>query len=343
MNSNQISIATDIRSYCSKIGEDPLLVQGAGGNASWKDGNTLWVKASGKWLSRAKNEEIFIPIDLDHLRYEISNENFFITPIKKERSEFKPSIETMLHALMPHKIVVHLHPVEILAHLVRKNPLNSLKGLIRDSINWDFVDYFQPGPELAKAIFLKLVSNPNPDVVFLKNHGIIIGGEDISGIQEILQNLILTLGNNVLNPIDESHHKKSGSDHHVEGFTLSNDKRLNLLATDSRLSKRLKNDWILYPDHAVFLGENPVIIDEKGNFNVPKASRQRPPFIFALNHGVLESNSLSKAQKSQLLCYYNVLIRQSTTEQLAPLEENQVKALLNWDAEKYRQMLSTMK
>jgi len=32
--------------FCSRIGSDSTLVQGAGGNISWKDGNILWIKAS---------------------------------------------------------------------------------------------------------------------------------------------------------------------------------------------------------------------------------------------------------------------------------------------------------
>jgi rhamnose utilization protein RhaD (predicted bifunctional aldolase and dehydrogenase) len=35
----------------ARLGADPRLIQGAGGNTSIKTGNTLWVKASGKWLA----------------------------------------------------------------------------------------------------------------------------------------------------------------------------------------------------------------------------------------------------------------------------------------------------
>jgi rhamnose utilization protein RhaD (predicted bifunctional aldolase and dehydrogenase) len=44
----QTKLACEVKTYCSQIGADPLLVQGAGGNASWKEGDTLWIKASGK-------------------------------------------------------------------------------------------------------------------------------------------------------------------------------------------------------------------------------------------------------------------------------------------------------
>ena len=43
-----------VEDFCSRIGADPLLVQGAGGNVSWKKGSVLWIKASGTWLAHAK-------------------------------------------------------------------------------------------------------------------------------------------------------------------------------------------------------------------------------------------------------------------------------------------------
>ena len=44
-----------------RVWPNPLLVQGAGGNVSWKEEDTLWVKASGTWLSDASAEDIFLP------------------------------------------------------------------------------------------------------------------------------------------------------------------------------------------------------------------------------------------------------------------------------------------
>ena len=65
-----------VRAFCDRIGKDPLLVQGAGGNVSWKDGDVLWVKASGTWLSDAIGKDIFVPVELAHLRQAIANQDF---------------------------------------------------------------------------------------------------------------------------------------------------------------------------------------------------------------------------------------------------------------------------
>ena len=64
-----------INNFCSNLGKDSLLIQGAGGNISWKDGNKLWIKASGTWLADANIMDIFVPVDLSHLRLEIKRKN----------------------------------------------------------------------------------------------------------------------------------------------------------------------------------------------------------------------------------------------------------------------------
>ena len=61
------TIEEQVKAFCAWIGKDPLLVQGAGGNVSWKDGDTLWVKASGTWLADATEKDIFVPVDLPYL------------------------------------------------------------------------------------------------------------------------------------------------------------------------------------------------------------------------------------------------------------------------------------
>ena len=44
-----------------ELGKDHMLVQSAGGNTSFKKDEKMWIKASGKWLSNAKKEDIFNP------------------------------------------------------------------------------------------------------------------------------------------------------------------------------------------------------------------------------------------------------------------------------------------
>ena len=60
----------EISIFCSSIGRNKLLVQGAGGNVSWKNKDILNVKASGTWLSDALYQDIFVSVDLKIIKKE---------------------------------------------------------------------------------------------------------------------------------------------------------------------------------------------------------------------------------------------------------------------------------
>jgi len=107
------SIQQQINVMCSELGQDHLIVQGAGGNFSWKEDDVLWVKASGTWLSQATKKNIFVSVDLKEIQHKIAQNDFEITPATLDQAALKPSIETILHALMPQKFVAHLHPVDL--------------------------------------------------------------------------------------------------------------------------------------------------------------------------------------------------------------------------------------
>jgi rhamnose utilization protein RhaD (predicted bifunctional aldolase and dehydrogenase) len=335
-------LATSVKEFCTTIAADRLLVQGAGGNVSWKDGNVLWIKASGQWLKHSTEQEIFVAVDLQNLRHHLEQANYSVTPKLVEPSLLRPSIETLLHALMVHKVVVHLHPVELLAILVREDPESELRKLLGTTVNWIFVNYHKPGKELASAVAAKLSNRVSCDVVFLQNHGVVIGGETIAQVMSILAALKQATQSKVhvqsataeieVGPLDSALLKI--------GYRRTQDTELNALAKSPELAARLTVDWALYPDHVVFLGQAARTDLMSLLANHTSASIERPPFVFSIDDGVFESTALSKEQRAQLLCYYDVLVRQSTTGKLVSLTDQQVSELIDWDAEKYRASLS---
>ena len=54
--------------YSKEIGIDPTMIQAAGGNTSLKQGNTMWVKASGKWLCDAQSDELMVPMSISKIK-----------------------------------------------------------------------------------------------------------------------------------------------------------------------------------------------------------------------------------------------------------------------------------
>jgi rhamnose utilization protein RhaD (predicted bifunctional aldolase and dehydrogenase) len=328
------NLAKEMTAYCANIGLSSLLVQGAGGNVSWKDENTLWVKASGTWLSEAEEKDIFVPVDLHHLNYAINNGNFLVQPQLKTNSILKPSIETLLHALMPQKIVVHLHPVEILAHLVSPNAEEVLRVALNNSISWTLIDYYKPGPKLAQKIKQELQENHTLQVIFLRNHGIVVGGSTIEEIKDVVKELIGVLEHKIPSILDAP---TGASLEVIDGYDPIPDSALHQLALNPNLFKRLSTDWALYPDHVVFLGEYAKVFESVDEFYSRKYDLiNLPELIFIKNIGTYITSTFSKAKQIQLKCYFDVIIRCQPGQLLITLNASDIDELLNWDAEKYR-------
>lgn len=319
--------------YCAVLGKDPLLVQGPGGNASWKEKNTLWVKASGTWLAEAEEKDIFVPVDLKHLQEAIANGNFLVTPNVLGEHRLRPSIETILHALMPHDVVMHLHAVDVMATLVRENVKERLNACVEANIAWVSVAYHKPGAPLAEAIAIALQKKPEASVVFLENHGVVIGGKTVEEIDGTLKKLQAQLQVPVQDfPVPSPSQKL------FEGYKPIQDSLLNQLATVPELYNRLSQDWALYPDHVVFLGAKPVCVNAHA---FPDVSENPPLLVFVEGEGIWVSEKFSAVHTLQLRCYYDVLVRQPFHISLHSLTYEQIGELLNWDAEHYRQQLST--
>jgi rhamnose utilization protein RhaD (predicted bifunctional aldolase and dehydrogenase) len=344
MDSVILSIAKQVKAFCAHIGTDPLLVQGAGGNVSWKDGNLLWIKASGMWLADAEVKEIFVPVNLKILNTEILRNNFSVMPLVENKSELRPSIETLLHALMSHRVVVHLHAVEVLAHLVQIDAEQKIAKLFEDSFKWIFVDYFKPGAELAKEIFDQLKNKPESDIVFLRNHGIVVGGQDVGEILAKINLLTSIASIEVTKVTSEKMPIRRESDFLALGYMPHKDYSIYALFNKNLFLDRTRNEWALYPDHVVFLGSKATILEK--NFTLDdliEAASHQPPFIFAVDEGVYEQINVKATQLSQLRCYYDVMSRQTGSDNLSVLSAQQINELLDWDAEKYRQNIPIIK
>jgi rhamnose utilization protein RhaD (predicted bifunctional aldolase and dehydrogenase) len=338
MNTSDTAIRAAIVDFCARAGTDPLLVQGAGGNVSWKQDDVLWIKASGTWLAEAAQKDIFVPVDLGHLRAAVAAGEFSASPKALGDSGLRPSIETMLHALMPHPVVVHVHAVEVLAHLVRADWLDGLqRALAGSGMAWTTVPYRKPGAELAEAVATALAGT-GASVVFLQNHGVVIGGADIAEVEATLAALTAALAN----PVAAASPAVAAPAELAAGaatYALLEDAVVQRLATEPALCARVVREWALYPDHVVFLGAEACVVDEPGA--LAAGGQEKPPeLVFVRNLGVFSVPDFSKAKQVQLRCYADVIVRQDPQQTLHALGNADIGALLNWDAERYRMSLS---
>jgi|UPI00048A776B rhamnose utilization protein RhaD (predicted bifunctional aldolase and dehydrogenase) len=336
------NLREEISNYCFKLGQNILLVQGAGGNVSWKEDGVLWVKASGTWLSDALNQDIFVPVDLESITFEVEKGNFDFQPKILEGLDFfssdiklRPSIETMIHGLMPQKIVVHLHPAQVLSHLICSSV--NLREMIDKSINFGFVGYKKPGAELAFEIN-NLIKAKVCEVIFLQNHGLVIGAESVIEIDSILKKLIENLEADQLDKVANTEQVQIIKIDSKYEYNWILDESIQQLVFDLRLFERIESNWALYPDHVVFLGGTPFVFNDLNEFNkfAESSDRVLPEVVFIKSLGVFSLNKISKAKIQQLRCYYEVLSRVSNWNKVKTLTCEEISGLLNWDSEKYR-------
>ena len=317
-----------IESLCARWGGDRLLVQGAGGNVSWKLGDVLQVKASGTWLAQALERDVFVPVDLAAMRAAVAASDFGATPRVLGDAVARPSIETALHALMPQPVVAHLHMVDALARLVRSDGGDALALLRQAGLRCAEVAYCKPGASLARAVAAALRDMPDADVLLMRNHGIVAGAASVDAIDDLVARIGTLLAcSAAIEPAPTDAPP-------IAGLVPLDELGLHALACDAQLLRRVADDWALYPDHVVFLGP---VASIAGRDPLPTADAAWP--VFVPGRGVYARAPLPPAQAAQLRCYADVIARQPASASLRRLAETEIGELVDWDAERYRQSL----
>lgn len=316
----------DLAALSARIGSDPMLVQAAGGNTSVKDGDVMWIKASGTLLADALSEDIFVACDLPAMRDSLARgearadqpQEFALVP-----GGLRPSIETSLHAVFPQRVVVHAHCVHTLVHAVQADPVAAIANKL-DGFNWGIVPYVKPGANLAAHV--RGLVEQGRDVIILGNHGIIVAAETVADAGELLTRVHAALR------VDPMPIQAACLDHIPDGWA-EGPAQLSQVALDPVL-RAMATGGSLYPDHVIFCGVGAVATD-----SVPPEI-DGPPFILIPNKGALLRADASSGAQALTQCLGDVLTRMPQDAELHYLTMEQNGELLNWDAEKYRQALN---
>lgn len=321
-----------LRAYAARWGRDRTLVQGAGGNVSLKIGETLWIKASGTWLADADREEIIVPVTLPVSEPPQLKAGYATT--------LRPSIETSLHAAVPHRVVVHVHSVDALAHAVRSDAADVLAPLLC-GLRWAFVPYCKPGVELAARVRAAYAAT-QADIFVLGNHGIVIGADDVESADKALSEVVARLA---IAPREPSCPSQTRGSVTIPGYRRVEDPNVNALASDpTSLAVALSGP--LYPDHVVFLGPAPLVVAASDEIAPALDLARRsgaPPirWIIIRDSAVLVAEDALRGSEEMLRCLADVAARLAPDAPLAPLSSVDVDALIDWDAERYRQAMAT--
>jgi rhamnose utilization protein RhaD (predicted bifunctional aldolase and dehydrogenase) len=321
-----------LRRLAGSIGADSGLVQGAGGNVSVKAGDTMWIKASGAWLADAERRDVLIPVALPGSRdgtFTVLGPNLF---------GLRPSIETSLHAALPHAVVLHVHSVDTIALAVRTDAAMLLAERLA-GLRWALVPYRRPGTPLTAA--LREAGAPGAiDVFVLANHGLVVAAADVATADALLRDVVARLSMPPRAAPPTPVNPATG----VPGFRLVADPQVNALAID-RDSLAIATGGVLYPDHVVFLGSAPLVIDADEDLGdaldrLQAAGGSCPRWVIVRDRGCLIATDAARGSEEMLRCLADVAARIPSGATPSFLTEEDVAALTDWEAERYRQRLA---
>lgn len=244
-----------LRVYTSRLlGRDKSLVLHGGGNTSVKikqkdifavEEELLYVKGSG-WDLETIDRPGFSPVRLSHLlglaKLDSLSDPDMVNELKTHMtvaSAPTPSVEAILHAILPFKYVDHTHADAVVTITNTPDGLERIREIYGDSVV--IIPYVMPGFDLAKLCAQKFSAEATDKTIgmVLMNHGIFSFADNARESYERMINLV-TMSEDYLkgkNAWDLSDHD---FDKPVENS------KLELAVLRKNISKAAGNPMIMY-------------------------------------------------------------------------------------------------
>jgi rhamnulose-1-phosphate aldolase/alcohol dehydrogenase len=195
------------------LGADLRITNTGGGNTSTKliekdpltgkSVEVLWVKGSGGDL-RTSTRENFSSLYMDRLvglipRYKETANTGPKTPAEDAQVALYPhctfnlnprasSIDTPLHAFIPHKHVDHMHPNAVIAVAAARNSQRLMVDIYGDDMC--YTPWLRPGFELGLRMQELCKAHPRARAILLGQHGLINWADDDKACYELTLDLI---------------------------------------------------------------------------------------------------------------------------------------------------------
>ncbi len=361
-----------------KYGSDQDYVLAGGGNSSWKSDDLMVVKASGTELGSI-DADGFVILDMDKLRTirttkypdnREEREEQALSDLMSARlpgQTGRPSVESLLHALIPAKYVMHTHPAIVNGLTCSKGGSEKAYELFPDSCLW--IPLVDPGYILAKTVDEGLTKwtaehkGELPDYIFLANHGVFVWGETTLEIEEKYKGLFDVLKNEAEDflPVETDSSISFSEELLEKTGALAGEKGEAVFTTGKEIRERLSTQEglapllrSLSPDHIVYMGHLPLVVDKSDDNEIFDAIERdyalftekwgkEPKSVLVSGKGFISLGSSKKgaATARQLMLDALRVIRISDYfggPEFMPAEK--VQFINNWEVEKYRARLS---
>jgi rhamnose utilization protein RhaD (predicted bifunctional aldolase and dehydrogenase) len=379
MAHNKLMSLQELAEISRYYGSNPDYVIAGGGNTSFKDNDTLYIKASGTSLGEIKGED-FVKMDRRKLariwqrqypqdvnEREAAVLADMMTARKSGEENKRPSVETLLHDLLPFSYVVHTHPCLVNGLTCSKRGEEAAAELFADEYIW--IPSINPGYILSQHVknamdeFIargtrgEASGKGKPaEFIFLQNHGVFVAGNSVSEIKETYRRIISILEKHAGRKPDFSD-KTDVYENSKEIASVLEDlagRGSKVLFERNKEFARLVQETSAFypvssaftPDHIVYAGSDPLFIGQANPGAVKAAWKDhvnkigRAPKIAAVKGlGVFGIGVSEKTAALALALFEDTAKVAAYTEPYggpAFMSKEQIDFINNWEVEQYR-------
>lgn len=355
-----------------RYGTDARFVLLGGGNTSLKDEEVMYVKASGHALGTI-DEEGFVAMDIARLN-KIWEREYPGDPEKREAEVLadmmaarcegetgRPSVEALLHSIIPFRYVFHMHPAIVNGLTCGQSGEVASKKMFEDSI---WIPLVNPGYILAKTVRdAQELYNANHDekvaLIFLQNHGVFVGGETIEEIDAIYDHIMEVLEKYVIRKpkftsVKVNEGRVKTIQEALKGYYKSEEELPFVF--NRELANRLTDKEAFYsisssytPDHIVYSGFAPLWIEEEvftaddpqGAIVERLEEYQRVNVVAPKIIVVQNSGAFAVSEVAMLLFLDTIKVATFVESFGGPrfMDDDQIDFIRNWEVESYRASL----
>jgi rhamnose utilization protein RhaD (predicted bifunctional aldolase and dehydrogenase) len=320
----------------NRYGSNPDYVLAGGGNTSYKDEQYLYVKASGTALAditaegfvkmdRAALDRIFArgyPLDAQAREARVLQDMLAAccdeTKPGMENSEAteprrrRPSVEALLHHILPWACVLHVHPAMVNGMTCGAGGADLCAQMFPDAA---WIPQIMPGYILAKEAKTRI--KPGTRLVFLENHGVFIGGESVEEIDNAVAQMNAALGAVIARRPDTD---------------------LDVMDAVSSRERFARIHTTFTPDHMVYCGDRTLFIESEDELPA------NPPKIVGLkNVGVRVCGGSEREADIAMAVYLDavkIAVYGESFGGAKPMCDALVREINGWEVERYRRSVS---
>lgn len=373
----------DIVELSRYYGSRSEYVIAGGGNTSFKDEGTLYIKASGTALADI-GPEGFVRMDRKKLAA-IWEKTYPAAPDEREAAVLadmmaareageekkRPSVETLLHDMLPFRFVVHLHPALVNGLTCSQGGPEAAAELFPSDTLW--IPSSNPGFVLSRLAKDALDAHygrtgRSAPVILLQNHGVFVGADSAEGIREHYRRIMDILGKRVTRQPDLGDPRTVYENSREIGDLLAETAKETeagmksaefLFLRNREISSLVRDRSSFYPlsrpftpDHIVYAGSDPLFIETGGAGADKQRERIRgawkehrerfgknPRIIGVQNLGVFGIGETEKTARLALDLFVDGVHIAVYSEAFGGprfMTQEQTDFINNWEVERYR-------